>query len=256
IVTSVIDHDSTIIQSFNSFECVANIICKNASLQTVIYCIGFFNGFVYIIYIKYLDYRAENFFLSDFCNLHNIGYNSWCVISAITITSCKNCYTIIFTCFIHYFFYTNRFFFCYEWSHISCFILFISHSHALCLFDKLVYKLVIYRLFYKNPLHPDTVWPTAPYAPETQPSTAASISASFKIIVGELEPSSILSFFSPAFFAMLSPVFSPPVNDTILILGCVINVSPISLPLPVITDRILSGSPASTKASAKRSALT
>src|SRR5699024_12266114 len=71
-------------------------------------------------------------------------------------------------------------------------------------------------------------------------STAASISASFKIIVGELEPSSILSFFSPAFFAMLSPVSSPPVNDTILILGCVINVSPISLPLPVITDRILS----------------
>src|SRR5699024_1941641 len=78
-------------------------------------------------------------------------------LSAITITSCKNCYTIIFNCFIHYFFYTNRFFFCYEWSHISCFSLFISHSHALCLFDKLVYKLVVYRLFYKNPLHPDTV---------------------------------------------------------------------------------------------------
>src|SRR5699024_7927669 len=65
-----------------------------------------------------------------------------------------------------------------------------------------------------------------------------------------------LSFFSPAFFAMLSPVWSLLGNDTILILECVINESPISLPLPVITDRNLSGSPAYTKASAKRSALT
>lgn len=41
-----------------------------------------------------------------------------------------------------------------------------------------------------------------------------SMSASSKISTGDLPPSSMEYFFSPAFFMMLRPVAVPPVNDT------------------------------------------
>src|SRR5699024_3775703 len=97
--------------------------------------------------------------------------------------------------------------------------------------------------------------PTAPNAPATVLSTASSISASSKTIEGEFDPNSIAIFFNPAFFAIDSPVSSPPVNETILTDGCVTNTSPISLPFPVITDNTFSGNPAWSKASANNNAL-
>ena len=45
-------------------------------------------------------------------------------------------------------------------------------------------------------------------------SSARSISASSKISTGDLPPSSMEYFFSPAFFMMLRPVAVPPVKET------------------------------------------
>ena len=89
--------------------------------------------------------------------------------------------------------------------------------------------------------------PECTKAPLRALSTAASKSASAKITLGFLPPSSRATFFTvPAAAAAITrPVASPPVKETMSTSRCVESAGPTSDPAPVTRFATPSGSPSS-----------
>ena len=89
---------------------------------------------------------------------------------------------------------------------------------------------------------------------DTVPAMTLSMSASLITISGELEPSSIVTFFSPAVLQMRSPTSRLPVNVTFRTRGSATSGSPILLPEPVMHCIDSAGAPASKRISVSFSA--
>ena len=98
-------------------------------------------------------------------------------------------------------------------------------------------------------------WPALAKPPIATALEASSRSASGMITTGQEAPSSSDSFLTPARAAMRSPTPVEPVNDTFRTRGSDTSTSPNEPPGPVSTDRTPSGRPASTKHSARASAV-
>ena len=79
--------------------------------------------------------------------------------------------------------------------------------------------------------------------------TTFSMSASGMTIRGELEPSSMVTFLSPAVLQMCSPTSRLPVNVTLRTRGSATSASPIWLPEPVTHCTASDGTPASRRTS-------
>ena len=92
-------------------------------------------------------------------------------------------------------------------------------------------------------------WPECTNAPFRALSTAASKSASAKMTLGFLPPSSraVRLMVSAAFRAMSLPVTSPPVKDTISTSGLVDSGVPQLAPAPVIRLATPAGTPTSAR---------
>src|SRR5512134_338920 len=89
----------------------------------------------------------------------------------------------------------------------------------------------------------------------THRGTAAERSASGSMIVPELFPSSIVTFFRPAFRMIASPTGGDPVKETLAIRGSTVSHSPTVPPDPTTTLKAPAGIPASSRISASRMAV-
>ena len=90
------------------------------------------------------------------------------------------------------------------------------------------------------------VWPEAPNTPATAPFTACSRSASSNTRLGDLPPSSSVTFLRPGAAASFTfcPPMSPPVKATLAVSGWRTRGSPTSGPKPVTTFTTPFGKPA------------
>src|SRR5512134_3094430 len=98
-------------------------------------------------------------------------------------------------------------------------------------------------------------WPELAKELMTHRGTAAARSASGSMIVPELFPSSIVTFFSPAFRMIASPTGGEPVNETLATRGSTVSHSPTVPPDPTTTWNAPGGTPASSRISARRMAV-
>ena len=99
-------------------------------------------------------------------------------------------------------------------------------------------------------------WPELAKPPATMRSTARSRLAFSSMMVAELLPSSSVIIFMPASLAICRPTGGLPVKVTMLTRSSMTSLLPSVLPGPTTTCRTLSGSPASVRSSASRSAVT
>src|SRR5512140_503312 len=93
-------------------------------------------------------------------------------------------------------------------------------------------------------------WPELAKELITHRGTAAERSASGSMIVPELFPSSIVTFFSPAFRMICSPTGGDPVKEILAIRGSTVSHSPTVPPDPTTTLKTPAGTPASSRISA------
>src|SRR5512143_1698057 len=93
-------------------------------------------------------------------------------------------------------------------------------------------------------------WPELAKALITHRGTAAERSASGSMIVPELFPSSIVTFFSPALRMICSPTGGDPVKEIFAIRGSTVSHSPTVPPDPTTTLKTQAGTPASSRISA------
>src|SRR5665647_2847485 len=93
-------------------------------------------------------------------------------------------------------------------------------------------------------------WPELAKALITHRGTAAERSASGSMIVPELFPSSIVTFFSPALRMICSPTGGDPVKEIFEIRGSTVSHSPTVPPDPTTTLKTPAGTPASSMISA------
>ena len=93
-------------------------------------------------------------------------------------------------------------------------------------------------------------WPELAKELITHRGTAAERSASGSMIVPELFPSSIVTFFRPAFRMICSPTGGDPVKEIFEIRGSTVSHSPTVPPDPTTTLKTPAGTPASSRISA------
>ena len=98
------------------------------------------------------------------------------------------------------------------------------------------------------------VWPVAAKIPAITPLTAASMSASGKMMFGDLPPSSRVTsaMWSAALFITAMPVAVDPVKVTLSTPGSAVSAAPVS-PAPVTTLKTPGGNPASSTSLANSS---
>src|SRR4030042_863990 len=98
-------------------------------------------------------------------------------------------------------------------------------------------------------------WPELAKALTAQRGIAASRSASGSMIVPDLFPSAIVTFFSPAFRMIDSPTGGLPVKEIFATLGSVVIHSPTVPPEPTTTFMTPGGRPAPSRISPRRIAV-